>query len=248
MKAQFGLIGKKLGHSFSKKYFTKKFSGQSINASYELYELADIREFPDLLTREPGLKGLNVTIPYKQEVIPYLDRLGEEAEAIGAVNTISITPNGLIGNNSDIFGFWTSLMDLIGDTRLGAALILGTGGASKAVEYVLKEKVKISTCLFVSRVPVREDSISYSDLKDIKLDDFPLIVNTTPLGMYPNVENCPDFPFEKLTDQHYAMDLIYNPEETKFLRLAKTQGAKIENGMPMLIQQAEKSWRIWNGE
>lgn len=246
MNPQFGLIGKKLGHSFSKKYFTEKFEKQGIEAAYELYELPDISEFTQLIERVPNLKGLNVTIPYKAEVIPFLDILGEESQAIEAVNTISVRDGKLIGNNSDIFGFWSSLQEFMGRQTIKAAIILGTGGASRAVEYVLKEKMKVSEYLFVSRFPSKENCISYDDLQHLDTENFNLIINTTPLGMYPYVDNCPNFPYSKLTDQHYAIDLIYNPEETLFLRRSKERGANTENGMPMLIGQAEKSWEIWN--
>lgn len=247
MHRTFGLIGKKLGHSFSKKYFSEKFAREGIDATYELYELADISEFPLLLERVPSLCGLNVTIPYKQDIIPYLARLSPAAAAVGAVNTVLPSPEGLIGHNTDTFGFQQSLKSCLPAAVVpSAAVVLGTGGAAKAVGYVLEEDMGVPHCLYVSRQPRGERQISYAELHALDLAEFPLIVNTTPLGMYPRVEDAPDFPYLRLGPAHLVMDLIYNPPETEFLRRARAQGATIENGMTMLVQQAEKSWAIWN--
>ena len=242
----YGLIGKKLGHSFSKKYFTEKFVREGIPSRYELFEIPTIERFLGLWEQYPQLKGLNVTIPYKAEVIPYLDLLTPEAHAVHAVNTIRRDEAGLIGYNSDIYGFWTSLENFLAGAKPMGALILGTGGAARAVAYVLEHMAKIPAITYVSRKPGGPTQMGYEDLTTVKLEDYPLIINTTPLGMYPNISTAPQFPYEQLTSQHFAYDLVYNPEETRFLSLAKAQGAKVLNGMPMLIGQAEKSWEFWN--
>ena len=241
----YGLIGRKLGHSFSRKYFSKKFEQLGIDASYELFELDDISEFPSIKEKHPHILGLNVTIPYKQEVIPYMDELSPEAAAIGAVNTIKFHKDRISGHNSDIFGFGDTLQQFVGDTQLEGALILGTGGAAKAVAYVLENWMHIPNILWVSRNPTEADHISYHALNDLQMDQYPLIINTTPLGMYPAVDVAPDFPYHALGNQHYVYDLIYNPEKTLFLQKAAIAKARILNGMPMLIGQAEKSWEIW---
>lgn len=244
----YGLIGKKLGHSFSKKYFTQKFAREGITSQYELYEIPNIEDFLKLWEKYPRLKGLNVTIPYKAEVIPYLDRLAPEAFAVQAVNTIRRDKEGLIGFNSDIYGFWTSLEKFLEGHEPTKALVLGTGGAARAVAYVLEHFAKIPIITYVSRRPTSPDHISYSDLATHGLEEFSLIVNTTPLGMYPDISSAPQIPYDQLTPQHFAYDLVYNPEETQFLSMAKARGAKILNGLPMLIGQAEKSWEFWNEE
>lgn len=251
---KYGLIGKKLSHSFSKKYFTDKFQKENILAEYNLYELPNISDFKELIAQNPHLCGLNVTIPYKTEVIPFLDELSPEAQAVGAVNTIKITKNKkLIGYNTDIYGFYKSLLTFW-DKPSDRALILGTGGAAKAVEYVLRKEFKLKWISCISRTKVSEPILinenyheylmSYNQLRHIGIDNT-LIINTTPVGMYPNVEESPFFPFEKLTQSNYVMDLIYNPEETLFLQKAKEKGAKICNGLEMLHLQAEKAWEIW---
>ena len=242
----YGLIGKKLGHSFSKAYFTEKFAREGISAEYKLFEIPHASQFMDLWQEYPQLVGLNVTIPYKQDVIPFLDELSPEAEAIQAVNTIRRKGSGLIGFNSDIYGFWTSLREFLSGQTPQAALILGTGGAARAVAYVLEHFAKIPELTWVSRTPRQPSHISYSDLSHRDLKSFPLIVNTTPLGMYPNIDSYPPLAYEQVGPQHYVYDLVYNPEETQFLTRAKSQGAHILNGMPMLIGQAEKSWEFWN--
>ncbi len=245
MNPLFGLIGKKLGHSFSKKYFTDKFERESIRGRYELFEIPSIDQLPGLLKAHSDLIGLNVTIPFKTEVIPFLDWLSPEAEAIGAVNTIKVLEGRLEGYNTDTYGFQLSLENMLAGKSVSRALILGTGGASKAVRFVLENKMGIP-CESVSRHPREVAGISYESLKDADLNNWPLIVNTTPLGMYPKVEEAPDIPYEQLGTDHFAYDLVYNPAETLFLKRAAAQGACTLHGMEMLVLQAEGSWKIWN--
>jgi len=243
----YGLIGKKLSHSFSKKYFSEKFENEQIKAEYHLYELPNISLFPDLVAQNPHLCGLNVTIPYKTEVIPFLDVLSPEAQAVGAVNTIKITQEKkLIGYNTDIYGFSISLKNFWKDYKKeNTAFILGTGGASKAVEYVLRNDFLMENIIKVSRNKTENQNVlSYNELEKIDFANA-LIVQTTPVGMYPNVQENLFFPFEKLNDTNFVIDLIYNPTETLFLRKAKEKGAKICNGLEMLHLQAEKAWEIW---
>lgn len=247
MFRQFGLIGKKLGHSFSKKYFTEKFSRLQIDASYELYELADIKEFAQI-AKTPHLRGLNVTIPYKSAVIPFLDELSPEAEAIQAVNTIKFENGKLLGFNSDIYGFQGSLQDLLAGEKPSGAIILGSGGAAQAVNYVLEKKMGIKSIYIATRNPRSANHIGYEALEQLDLQKFPLLINTTPLGMYPDIEVIPPFPYGKLSNKHYAYDLIYNPAETSFMKEAAKHGAQTKNGMEMLIGQAEKSWEFWNAK
>jgi shikimate dehydrogenase len=241
----FALIGYPLGHSFSKIYFTDKFNREGITgAQYQLFRLEHISGLPDLLRQHPNLEGLNVTIPHKETVIPYLDELEETARAAGAVNCIRIRNNKLQGFNTDVFGFRQSLLNLLG-SRLDEArhaLILGSGGASKAVIYVLRQ-LGIPYHV-VSRKP-EPTEISYTDLPSF-VPKSTLIINTTPLGMVPNQETCPDLPFALLGPQHFVFDLVYNPIETLLLRRAKAQGSSIQNGLEMLHLQAEKAWEIWN--
>lgn len=253
---QFGLIGFPLTHSFSRKYFKEKFIRENLEAHfYQNFPLQEIDEFPFILLQNPELLGLNVTIPYKLAVMPFLDELDETASSVGAVNTIKITrlnnnqPEQLKGNfhlkgyNTDTYGFEMSLKPLLQPNHY-KALILGTGGASKAVEYVFN-KLGIEY-LMVSRTPSGAKQVSYSDLNETAIKNFPLIVNTSPLGTYPNVEECPDIPYQYITDQHFLYDLVYNPEETLFLKKGKEKGAIIQNGLSMLKLQAEKAWSIWN--
>ncbi|GAB4405337.1 MAG: shikimate dehydrogenase [Bacteroidia bacterium] len=244
MPVIYGLLGRTLSHSFSKRYFTEKFAREQIDARYELFELADIAALPDLLHTQPGLRGLNVTIPYKEAVIPYLDRLADTAAGIGAVNTIAIGPEGLVGHNTDAFGFEQSLRDMLGTARPAAALILGTGGAAKAVAYVLGQRLDIPF-RYVSRRGDGQAVLSYDDLGGLSLRDFPLIVNTTPLGMYPQVDEAPDLPYTALGPGHYVYDLVYNPADTLLLRRAAAQGARTCHGLAMLHLQAEQAWKIW---
>jgi shikimate dehydrogenase len=242
----YGLIGKSLSHSFSQRYFTEKFAREGIDAAYELFALPDMQSLPILLQEQPALRGLNVTIPYKQVVIEQLDELSEDAAAVGAVNTITVSPNQLKGYNTDIHGFEESLRELLEGQSVDRALVLGTGGAAKAVTYIL-EQWEIDFRL-VSRTPRESHEIGYSDVYDFDLTLFPLIVNCTPLGMYPEVDTAPDIPYEDLGEGHFIYDLVYNPAETKFMRLARERGAKTCNGLRMLELQAEWAWRIWQGE
>lgn len=243
-KRLFGLIGYPLGHSFSQSYFTEKFYEEDIkDTSYKLFPLQTIKEFPDLLKEQTHLKGVNVTIPYKEQVIPYLDELAEAAAKIGAVNTIRITEKGTKGFNTDVYGFEQSLKPLL-QKQHQKALILGTGGAAKAVRYVL-ERLEINYKM-VSRQPKNEDQLAYEELNQAIMQEYQLMINTTPLGMHPNTLTFPDIPYAYATPEHLFYDLVYNPTETTFLIKAKLQGATIKNGLEMLYLQAEKAWEIWN--
>ncbi len=243
----YGLIGYPLSHSFSKRYFTQKFETERIpHSHYELFPLKNITELPELIAQHPDLRGLNVTIPYKQQVVPLLDELDSSARQVGAVNTIKIDAQTRkrTGYNTDYYGFKHSLENWLGDTSDIQALVLGTGGASKAVQSALKT-IGIPY-LIVSRTP-SEQTVSYEPLKESHLlKDYRLIVNTTPLGMSPQTDTCPDLVYGQLSAQHYCYDLVYNPETTRFMQLAAAQGAKVKNGLEMLHLQAEKSWEIWN--
>ena len=244
----YGLIGKKLGHSYSGDFFSTKFKKEKIDAEYKLFPLPSIQDLPGLIKENTDLVGLNVTVPYKEEVLPYLTSLSEETRKIKAVNVIKISREKeeiiLKGYNSDVYGFRQSLLPLL-RPDIKEALILGTGGASKAVDYVLKN-LGIKTT-FVSRTPA-PDRITYKDLDQKTIDENLLIVNTTPVGMFPDTDFFPDIPYQFLTPKHICYDLIYNPEETEFLRRAKEMGATIKNGLEMLRLQAERSWEIWNFE
>ncbi len=246
-KHLFGLIGYPLSHSFSKKYFSDKFLKEGISdCYYELFPLNDIAEFPALIKKHPNLKGLNVTLPYKELVIPFLDKLDESAAAIGAVNTIKIDSGKLSGYNTDAYGFEKSLTDFIKKNQskpIQKALVLGTGGASKAVTYVLK-KLNIFY-LTISRNPEKGD-LTYDDLDQNIISNTQLIVNTTPLGMAPKKDTFPMIKYEWLDSNHFLFDLVYNPEKTVFLTRGKNQGCSVMNGLPMLHLQAEKAWEIWN--
>lgn len=240
---QFGLIGFPLSHSFSKKYFTKKFEKENIkDCSYELFEIETIDGLKNVLTNSDNLVGLNVTIPYKQAIIPFLDDISKEAKAIGAVNTVKIVDGKLIGYNSDVFGFSQSLKPFFKSYH-ERALILGTGGASKAVHFALNSLGV--DCLFASRNPKENNEIGYDKINDYVMKHHLLIINTTPLGTHPNVATKPELPYQFITDKHLLYDLVYNPEQTEFLKLGKEQGATTINGLQMLILQAEKSWDIW---
>lgn len=240
---KYGLIGYPLSHSFSKKYFTEKFILESINdVVYDIYPLENIIELPGLLKREPSLCGLNVTIPYKEQVISYLDEMSPVVEKIGACNCIKIEDGKLIGHNTDVLGFERSLLKKLKPSH-SAALVLGTGGAAKAVQYVL-DKHGISF-LQVSRSK-SANTISYEELDNEIISTHLLIINTTPLGMYPNTESAPPIPYEFIGDSHYLFDLVYNPVKTMFLKNGELQGAQTENGSDMLVDQAEGSWAIWN--
>lgn len=240
-----GLLGKNISYSFSRNYFKNKFEKENITGvSYENFDIETITSFSEIISKTENLKGLNVTIPYKEEIIPFLDKLNKKAKAIGAVNTIKITRKGkLVGYNTDCYGFINTLKPFL-KKHHKKALILGTGGASKAIIYALKEKgIK---CHYVSRTAKRNVKYIYNDLNDAIISKYQIIVNCTPVGTFPNIENCPKIPYESITEKHILFDLIYNPEETKFLRLGKQKGATIINGQKMLELQAEKSWSIWN--
>jgi shikimate dehydrogenase len=240
---QFGLIGYPLSHSFSKGYFSKKFQKENIvDCQYDVFPLERIEDFVELCEQHKNTVGLNVTIPYKEKIIPLLDELNKDAKEIGAVNTIKFTNGKKIGYNTDCFGFEMSLKPLLKEHHT-SALILGTGGASKAVEYVLK-KLGISF-QYVSRTK-SEKAISYNDVNSFIIQHSTLIINSTPIGMYPNVDIAPNIPYDVITDQHLLYDLIYNPEETQFLTEGKIRGAQTKNGLEMLYLQAERSWEIWN--
>ncbi len=242
---QFGLIGYPLSHSFSKKYFSEKFFRENIvDAQYELYELPSLGDFKSWMNAVPHLKGLNVTIPYKQEVMPFLDRLDAKAKAIGAVNVIRKEANGeYVGYNSDYYGFKKSLEDFLNGEKPTKALVLGTGGASKAVIVALQDLG--ITPQYVSRT-AGEHAMAYSDLTTAFMKDYKLIINTTPLGMYPHVEQCPPIPYGAIDERFFLYDLVYNPVETLFMQKGLSKGAKVINGLDMLVGQAEKAWEIWN--
>lgn len=243
---RFGLIGRTLGHSFSARYFADKFQREGLADThrYDLFELPEIECVEELITTTEGLVGFNVTIPYKQQIIPYLDSLSTEARNIGAVNCVKIEPDGrLTGYNTDIDGIRLSLDKLLGGVEINAALVLGTGGASQAVQYVLAERnIPYS---IVSRDSYK-GNLTYDDLKVEITSSHHLIINSSPVGMYPHVDQCPDIPYELLTTDHYLFDLVYNPERTLFAERAATMGAHTLCGLDMLYAQAESAWRIWN--
>ena len=238
----FGLIGKDISYSFSKKFFTQKFINDGLNnCSYENYDISSISKLLEVIN-DTKIKGLNVTIPYKESVIELLNHIDPIAKKIGAVNTIKIDKqNKLLGYNTDYIGFKQSLESNISNQK--RALILGTGGASKAIAYALKT-LNIKT-LLVSRKN-REECITYEDVSNQIIKDHTIIINCTPLGTYPNIEECPKIPYEYITDRHLCYDLIYNPNKTKFLILSEKKGASIINGNEMLENQAMESWKIWN--
>ncbi len=243
----YGLIGFPLSHSFSAGYFKTKFERENISdCEYKNFEISSIEQITPTLLNNPFLLGFNVTIPYKEQIIPYLHYIDPDAKKIGAVNTVKvIRKQGKIelhGYNTDTYGFKETLKPLLASHH-NKALILGTGGAAKAVEYVLKN-IGLDV-LYVSRNPL-EDEVSYSDLNEIAIQNFPLIVNSTPLGMYPKVDVCPEIPYEFLTSKNLLYDLIYNPEETLFLKKGREKGALTQNGLGMLKLQAEKAWEIFN--
>lgn len=242
---KFGLIGKTLVHSFSKKYFTEKFEREDVDANYELYSMENVDSLRQFI-QEHSLCGLNVTIPYKQDVIPLLDEIDSEAQIVGAVNVIKIKREDehlcLKGFNTDVVGFRNSLKPLLKPWHT-SALVLGTGGASKAVLYVLKN-LGIEACC-VSRQK-HAGMLTYETLDADVMERNTLIVNTTPLGTFPNVETCPDIPYRLLTEKHLLFDLVYNPEQTLFMKKGLQNGASVKNGYEMLVGQAEASWSIWN--
>jgi len=244
---KFGLIGKTLGHSFSKKYFTEKFRKLDLHkASYELFEISNISKFPELLEKAPDLRGLNVTIPYKEAIIPFLDGLDSSAKKAGAVNVINFQADGKkIGYNSDYYGFRKSLEKFIPAHHQLHALVLGTGGASKAVCAALKDMhipFQIISRKSHGEILSYEELNQHGDL----IENHQLIINTTPLGMSPEVNTAPDLDYDRISKEHYLFDLVYNPEETLFMQKGKLRGAKTKNGLEMLHLQAERSWDIWN--
>jgi shikimate dehydrogenase len=245
MAFAYGLIGKTLSHSFSKDYFEKKFSELKLTGySYENFELENIELFPLLIKENPELKGLNVTIPYKEKIIPFLNELSGEAKEIGAVNCIQFKNNILIGHNTDHFGFRQSIKPFL-EPQHERALILGTGGSSKAVAYALKS-VGVEVYFVTTSQKKGSNYFFYNELNELILNAFKLVVNTTPLGMNEHSYEAPAIPYEFLTRSHLCYDLIYNPAETIFLKRSREQGAATMNGLSMLKQQAEKSWEIWN--
>jgi shikimate dehydrogenase len=239
----YGLLGKTLKHSFSKAYFTDKFNALGItDCKYENFELTGIDELPELLRDNPSIKGLNVTIPYKEDVIPFLDEKNDIVKEVNACNCIKISDGKLSGYNTDVTGFQQSLEKIL-ESHHTHALILGTGGSSKAVRYALK--VLGIRYQNVSRTK-STTSITYDELNEEILNSHQVIINTSPIGMFPNVEEAPSIPFELITPKHLLFDLIYNPAKTLFLKKGEERGAKISNGAEMLILQAEESWKIWN--
>jgi shikimate dehydrogenase len=240
----YGLIGHPLSHSFSKKYFTEKFEKEHLtDCKFELFDIPNINDLRVILAQNPNLKGLSVTIPYKEVVMDYLDEIDDEAKQIGAVNTIKIENSRLIGFNTDYFGFKQSLKPFI-EISQERALILGTGGASKAVFHALNS-LNIN-CLFVSRNPKNDNEISYEDVNEYVIRNHQIIVNTTPLGTFPNITEKPTINYNEITSKHLLYDLVYNPSETAFLKEGKQRGATILNGLQMLQLQADKAWEIWN--
>ena len=234
----FGLIGKNLSHSFSQQYFQEKFLKEKINncqyLNFEIDELVNLRE----LIMKKAIKGLNITIPFKEKVIPFLDDITKEANEVGAVNTIQIKGEKLIGYNTDILGFEQSILPIIDERK--NAIVLGNGGASKAIQYVLK-KNNIE-CIVTSR----NSDFSIEKISEKQIKENTLIINATPLGMHPNIAYFPDLPYNALNTKHLLFDLVYNPEESLFLKHGKANGAQIKNGKQMLYLQAEESWKIWN--
>lgn len=250
---RFGLIGKVLGHSYSQAYFTQKFENEHLEGyRYDNYALQSIDEVRDMIAAYPELRGFNVTIPYKEAILPFLNELSPEACQVGAVNTVRIRRSDssvfLQGFNTDVFGFERSLRTEVEKAHLdilenrSKALVLGTGGASKAVCYVL-QKLGLEYAR-ISRSKVSGD-LTYQDLTPKMLADYPLIINTTPLGMFPKIADCPDIPYEGIGNGHLLFDMIYNPAETLFLHKGACQGASVSNGLQMLQLQAEQSWKIW---
>lgn len=246
---KYGLLGYPLTHSFSKRYFTEKFEKENIESTYQNFEIDNIDKFPEIVKNNPEIIGLNVTIPYKEQVIPYLDELNDSAKEIGAVNTIKISSTylgvHLKGFNTDTFGFETSLRPLL-KKHHKKALILGTGGASKALKYVLK-KLGIDY-ISASIEELKENEIRYEEIDEKLMAERLLIINATPLGTYPKTEAFAPIPYEFISEKHLMFDLVYNPEVSKFLGKGKEKGAAIKNGYEMLLLQAIKSYEIWNNE
>ena len=241
--AKFGLIGKNIDYSFSRSYFSKKFEAEGLKHTYVNFDIPSIEAFPDIIKNTKKLKGMNVTIPYKEAVIPYLDDLNKKAKKIGAVNTIKVTKKGkLIGYNTDYYGFKKSIEPSL-RAHHKRALILGTGGASKAIAFAL-DKLGIPFS-FVSRSASANIRYTYNTLTEADIEAHQIIINCTPLGTHPQTNVCPDIPYDAISEAHLLYDLIYNPEETKFLTIGKIKGASVSNGYNMLELQAEKAWKIW---
>lgn len=247
MTRKFGLIGYPLGHSFSRQYHNERFARLGIDAIYNNYELPDISQLPQLIASDSNIEGLNVTIPYKEAVIPYLDKIDETARAIGAINVIRITRrNGQVqleGYNTDYIGFARSFTPLLKGVKHHKALVLGTGGASKAIAAALQNMGIAVTK--VSRHPTA-GQLAYSELSPAVMASHTVIVNATPVGMYPATDACPPVPYELITPAHICYDAIYNPTETTFMKRAAMQGATVSNGLQMLYGQADAAWEIWN--
>ncbi|GAB3233678.1 shikimate dehydrogenase [Hymenobacter seoulensis] len=245
---EFGLLGRSLRHSFSQTYFTQKFHNLELpDHRYELFELTTLDELPALLASHPELRGLNVTIPYKEQIWPFLDEVASSAARVGAVNVVEFKADGrLVGHNTDYLGFRESVRTFLpaGELSTVRALILGSGGASKAVEVALRE-LGVGYWV-VSRNPLGS-GLTYEELTPRLLQEHQLIVNTTPLGTVPNVEECPPIDYTALTTQHYLYDLIYNPSETEFMKRGAAAGGQTKNGFEMLCLQAEAAWKIWQG-
>lgn len=243
---KYGIIGYPLGHSFSPGFFNEKFRNEGIDAVYERYELSQIDLLPEIIASNPELCGLNVTIPYKQQIMQYLDELSEEAREIGAVNVVKVTHNGknvhLKGFNSDVIGFSRSIEPLL-EKHHKKALILGTGGAAQAIDYGLKQ-LGLET-IKVSRYE-RPDTIQYDKITPDVIKEYEVIINCTPIGMYPNTEECPNLPYEAMDSQHLLYDLIYNPDTTLFMKKGMERGAVVKNGLEMLLLQAYASWEFWH--
>ena len=244
---KYGLIGYPLGHSFSISYFNQKFEDEGIDAKYENFEISSIDQLQEVLDTNPNLKGLNVTIPYKEKVMAYLDSITPEAQAIGAVNVIRVWQDGknlkLKGYNSDVIGFTQSIEPMIDPNWHKKALILGTGGASKAINYGLKS-LGLET-VYVSRYE-RPGTIQYASITPEVVKEYNVIVNCTPVGIYPHTEECPPLPYEAMDHHTILYDLIYNPDETLFMKRGRQQGAEVKNGLEMLLLQAFASWEFWH--
>ena len=245
---KYGLIGYPLGHSFSIGYFNEKFANENIDAQYINFEIPSIDNLVEVLSSNPQLRGLNVTIPYKEQVIRYLDSISPEAQAIGAVNVIRVSQKGnqifLRGFNSDVIGFTKSIEPLL-ERYHRKALILGTGGAAKAVDYGLKSLGLETQMVSRSR---KTGAITYDDVKAETIEEYNVLVNCTPLGLYPNVDLCPTLPYNAMNSRTLLYDLLYNPHETLFMRKGREQGATVKNGLEMLLLQAFASWEFWNGK
>ncbi|HEY8688868.1 MAG TPA: shikimate dehydrogenase [Chitinophagaceae bacterium] len=241
----YGLIGYPLGHSFSKKYFSEKFLREGItDCRYELFAIPSIKDLPLVINSNPDLKGLNVTIPYKQKVLDYVNETTDAVKNIGAANTIKFAGDKIIAYNTDVIGFENSLIQKIKPSHK-KALVLGTGGSSKAIQYVLK-KLGIDFLLVTRNQSLQEGFINYSMIDEAMINDHQLIINCTPVGMYPKDNEYPQLPYKFLSSQHYLYDLVYKPEKTLFLKRGEDKGATIQNGLDMLTIQAEESWKIWN--